>query len=123
MSPYKELLCKSKRKMLYDIRFDNLLVQIFKIINGNAPPVETTLYSKKIVKQSLRDTFLLSVPRYSTIKYGLNSLRVHGAIQWNKSPKSVKSCENVNIMKNRLVGIENECRCGSCVKCYFSLQR
>ena len=120
ISPYKQLLVKSKRKMLIDIRSDNLLVEIFKIIQSKAPPIESTFFTKKIIKKSLRDTNLLIIPKYNTVRYGLNSLRVHGAITWNKSSISLKSSENVHIMKNKLAKTQNECECGSCVKCFLS---
>ena len=123
VSPYKTLLERSKRKLLYEEREDMLIELVFKVLHGLSPPIDNNMFVRQSFNHNLRDTNILKTPNYETVKFGFNSLKVSGALCWNRLPNAIKNCDTLGCLKNALHNYRPQCECGSCVKCFFYVSR
>ena len=119
VSPYNVLLKMSNRKLLYEEREDMLIELVFKVLHGLSPPIDNNMFVRQSFNHNLRDTNILKTPNYETVKFGFNSLKVSGALCWNRLPNAIKNCDTLGCLKNALHNYRPQCKCGSCVKCFF----
>ena len=122
-SMYQNVLKRANKKMLYEEREDIVVETVYKIINNMVPPLDNSMFTSQITMYNLRNSNMLNVPSYQTVTFGFNSIRVNGAIRWNKLPMQIKNCDNLRCFKNALQKYRYQCNCGSCIKCFFYASR
>ena len=80
-----------------------ILMQVFKILNGQSPLYLVDLISRHVPTRALRsrDTNLLAVPRSSS-KFGDRRFSVSGPRLWNDLPIYIKNAESLTQFKTLL---------------------
>jgi hypothetical protein len=53
-STYKELLCKADKSCLYVTRLRNMLLMVYKVLNGNCPPIKKDFFEVQEMHYNLR---------------------------------------------------------------------
>ena len=99
-SPYKDLLNKSRRDLLFVSRIKRLAMLVFKSVYSIGPPFLHDLFSIKNSKYDLRNENKNVIqPRVNSSKYGLSSLRYSGSVIWNNLPHEFKTCISEDLFK------------------------
>ena len=114
-SSYENLLLKAGKSTLYINRLKEIMLSVYKIINGLMPPMDqrffetsTSVYNMRFVK--------MKVPQYNTVSYGKNSIRYQGAKLYNDLKlRSQFKC--LSDFKQFIRDWKPECACGSCLLC------
>ena len=115
-TPYVQLLDKHNKLSLYEQRVNNVIQMVFKILHGDAPPLQADFFTYINAPYNLREPMLYQ-HMFNTQSYGFNSLRVGGASLWNKLPLNIKCCDNICNLKKCLKSRGQTCQCGTCFKC------
>jgi hypothetical protein len=112
-SLYADLLYRAKMCPLELMREKNVIIDIYKCINGIG-----SLYMKELFRLQKEDSRrgpTLQQPRARTAKYGTHSLKTLGPRLWNNLPKDTKISGSVNILKSKLEKYTGyPCRCAQC---------
>ena len=78
-------------KTLCNRRLQDLVMLIFKVINGILPEYLRDLFVLRNNVKNLRGTNSLVVPRKNTTTFGLYSTSFTGANMWNSLPDELRS--------------------------------
>ena len=80
-----------------------ILMQVFKILNGQSPSYIVVLISRHVPTRALRsrDTILLAVP-CSSLKFGGRRFSVSGLQLWSDLPIYIKNAESLTQLKTLL---------------------
>ena len=88
------LLQLSNLQPLLISRFKAILYEVYKCTREINPSFMNELFSKIIHPYHTRSGSMLTQPRASSIKYGINNFVFQGAKLWNSLPASAKGLEN-----------------------------
>ena len=122
LSTYSELRVRAGRPTLYAQRRNQILLEIFKIIHGKGPNYLRELCKVKDTGYDLRNSIMLSKPKCTTTKYGLNSFRYNGATIWNKQHADTTNMTRIQEFKRRLKDCSDfNCTCNDCVECMINI--
>ena len=118
-STYDELLTKTGKRMLHVIHKSNLVDFVFKVINGLAPPMDSSFFIKQVSPYNMRDNNKLVIPPFDTIQFGKKSIRFQGPSLWNSLPGYIKCYEDHDAFKLTLSKSDflSDCKCTSCILC------
>ena len=116
-SSYDDLLEKGNHKTVHQLHIKKLVVKVYKCINGDCPEILKYFFvTNENINYNLRISNLLTLPKkYSTITYGLHSLKYRGSATWNSLPDSLKACNSVSVLKCKLKEYEIHCYCKLCL--------
>ena len=118
-SPYQDLLDKTGKEMLYVTRKNGLIIFVYKVLHGLAPPVSNSFFKIQETPYNMRDNYKLIKPIYKTIQYGKRSVAYQGAQLWNMLPSHVKHNNELSDFKTCLKAEKgvHACECGNCIIC------
>ena len=115
-SDYQSLLNKGGHFTIHEMNKRSLLVEVFKCLNNENPPILANMFTYKNLNYNLRRSNLLALPQPNTITYGLNSFKFRGSMAWNCLPDILKNLINSNEFKEK---IRNQkvikCNCQICI--------
>ena len=114
-STYDQLLEKAKLPTLQIRRMKSMAIEVFKILNGTAPPVLSDLVEKREGKYNFRYTNILNIPRVNTTRSGKKSFRYAAPVLWNSFPDHFRTTSNFNQFR-RVLSAWNGQHC-SCISC------
>ena len=82
----------------------NILLTVYKSLNGLAPDYLSALIDVRRPTSSLRssDKLLLNVPKINTVTYGQRAFSYVAATLWNSIPDNIRNSVTVEIFKTRL---------------------
>ena len=112
-----DLLQTCKKLPLYITWIHRCMETVFKITNDLYPEYFNQFFVFKHNIYNIITTGNLSLPVYSTIKYGKSSISYMGPYYWNMLPKEIKNVDNLNIFMSKLKSWLPKCACDSCTKC------
>ena len=95
------LLEKTKTVSLNDRRIQDMLIQVYKSLNNEAPTYIRELLQDRAYT-SLRGVRKLKLPKVRTTKYGLNSFRYCAPKQWNSLSDIERTAKNLNVFKTAI---------------------
>ena len=92
---------------IQDIITFQIVKFVFEFLNNKAPLTLNDIFTKKstIHNYPTSAMFKLYIPKINTIKYGINSIKCNGLINWNLLLKiylSIKEIETVSSLQNLL---------------------
>ena len=112
---YEQCLERAKIPCLKLGREQYILTEIYKALNGFSPEYMSEIFTVKQVGYNLRNSFILDIPRFQTVKYGKNSVRYAGAALWNQLPNHIKNSNSLKEFKEKIKNWNGvECRCSQC---------
>ena len=88
-----ELLQFTNDIKIHQRNINALLTEIFKCLFCLSPEVNRDLFIPKTLNYSLRTSYLLTLPKTRTLRFGTNSLIFRGSQLWNSLPDCVKLSE------------------------------
>ena len=116
-SNYHELLNRGNLFMIHEENKRRLLIEVFKCITGENPPLLNRLFTRKENQNNLRINDILVLPKASTKTWGLHSFAYRGSRAWNTLPDNIKSSHSSKEFKAGLKNIGNLiCTCKLCIK-------
>jgi len=114
-SNYQSLLKRGNHSTIHEMNKESLLVEVFKCLNGENPPILSNIFTYKNINYNLRRSNLLTLPRPNT-NYGLNSFKYRGSMAWNNLPDIYKNCRNSKDFKEKINHQKVvKCNCPICI--------
>lgn len=108
-SSYADLLKRADRTLMYVQRLRSILKLVYKCLNKEGPAYLHDMFTLNEGSNSRKGSQLIQ-PKFSTIKYGFNSVRYQGSRWWNLLDNNFKV--NTNFKK-----WEPQCTCTTCDLC------
>ena len=119
-SPYQQLLHNCGKSTLFLQRLQKLMEVMYRILNGLYPQYLNNSITVEEL-QHLRCQSRLSVPRFSTIRYGKKSLSYLSPVLWNTLDNYIQQCKVLTAFKKRVKLWKGPtCNCGLCAQCRIS---
>ena len=110
-----ELLVKWNHPTIHDRNLKFLIIEVFKCLNNESPPLLNGLFQVKNNTYDLRINNLLILPNVSTQTYGTHSLKYRGSSTWNYVPDDLKDANDSLVLKDKLKTITfAHCTCKIC---------
>ena len=115
-SNYHELLKKGNHPNIHEMNKRRLLVEVYKCINKESPPILNGIFTSKENGINLRINNKLVLPKVSTQR-GLHSFTYRGSRAWNTLSDDLKKSCSVKEFKSRLSDITAlDCTCKLCIR-------
>ena len=87
-----------------------LMTEIYKIVNGIAPPIMNSLFMFRLNQHNLRNFQELLTEKRTTVNYGLETYRA--PIIWAKLPSEYKLAGSLTVFKSKIKFWKREiCTC------------
>ena len=91
------------------------MTEIYKSINHLNPPLMWDFFVPKSSRYSLRDNYILVLPKVTSLKYGTNSFIFKGSYLWNTLPIEIKNSTTLNEFKTSIKKWNaSTCTCSIC---------
>ena len=91
------------------------MIEIYKIVNGIAPPIMNALFTFRLDQHNLRNFQELSPEKRNTVNYGLKTVTYRALILWAKLPSEYKLAGSLTAFKSKLKSWKCEiCTCRLC---------
>ena len=97
---YEEICNQEEQLNIRKKCLKTIAIIIYKVRRGIAPSFLHDLVTVLNSSYDMRDNERCTVPEYSTVKYGKNSLRYFGAKIWNTLPNPIKNSPSLNTFKS-----------------------
>ena len=85
-----------------------LMTEIYKIVNGIAPPIINFLFTLRLNQHNLRNFQELLTEKRNTANYGLETVTYRGPVLWSKLPSEYKLAGSLTAFKLKICEI---CTC------------
>jgi hypothetical protein len=112
---YRELLNRSERETMQNIRLKQLVIYVYKCIFLKSPKYLHDIFSIKCTPYEMRSSVILEQPKVNTVNNGLLSFSYHGAKLWNQLPNEIKSIPTFMKFKRMVMKYDSQlCTCSYC---------
>ena len=116
-SNYVVLLNRGNHITIHEENKRRLLLEVFKCIKGENPPLLNGLFLHKGTQNNLRINNRLILPKTTTKTYGLHSFVYRGSRAWNTLADDLKTLHSSKNFKASIKNIKDlECSCKLCIK-------
>ena len=115
-SNYQQLLLKGNHVTVHQKNLKTLAVKTFKSAQGYSPKFINALFTAKKVQYNHRIQNLLTLPKASTITYGLHSFTYRACSTWNTINDDIKDSLFVSVFKREIKKLQIKCACKVCTK-------
>ncbi len=116
---YEELRTLSCIPLVYVQRLRRILDEIYKCYHKINPSYLHSLIEPKENVDFLRNSNILTIPRFNTVTYGINSFTYQGATLWNGLDNNIKSLDHKKF-KQAISEWIPVCECSTCIFCKLS---
>ena len=107
---------KAIMKQFIKKKLKQLIIKVFKCLNGESPEILNGIFARKNITHNLRINNLLKLPSNSnTITNGLHSFGFRGSATWNALPDDYKNCKSSSVLKQHLRNHNIKCSCKLCM--------
>ena len=91
------------------------MIEIYKILNGIAPPIINFLFTFRLNQHNLRNFQELLTEKRNTVNYGLETVTYRAPIVWVKLPSEYKLVGSLTAFKSKIKSWKCEiCTCRLC---------
>ena len=91
------------------------MTEIYKIVNGIAPPIMNSRFTFGLNQHNLRNFQELSTEKRSTVNYGLETVTYWAPIIWAKLPSEYKLAGSLTAFRSKIKSWKDEiCTCRLC---------
>ena len=90
ITSYQDLLQRIRLPSMETRRIQDMLLTIKNSISDKAPPPIRDLITLRSAKYTLRNDYILSLPKVNSTKYSLILWRYFAAEKWNELPNDIK---------------------------------
>ena len=78
------------------------MTEIYKIVNGIAPPITNPLFTFGLNQHNLRNFQELSIEKRNTVNYGLETVTYRALIIWAKIPSEYKLAGSLTAFRSKI---------------------
>ena len=78
------------------------MIEIYKILNGIAPPIINFLFTFRLNQHNLRNFQELLTEKRNTVNYGLETVTYRAPILWAKLPSEYKLAGSLTAFKSKI---------------------
>ena len=119
---FKILLEKQYDFSIHQTNLQVLITEIYKIINGIAPPIINFLFTFRLNQHHLRNFQELSTEKRNAVNYCFETVTYKAPILWAKLPSEYKVAGSLTAFKLKIKSrIYEICTCRLCKKYELSL--
>ena len=116
-SNFEVLLEKQHDFSIHQRNVQVLMTEIYKIVNGIAPPIMRSLFTFRLNQHNLRNFQELLTEKRNTVNYGLETVTYRAPIIWAKLPSEYKLAGSLTAFKLKIKSWKCEiCTCRLCKK-------
>ena len=116
-SSFEVLLEKQHDFSIHQRNLQVLMNEIYKIVNGIAPPIMNSLFTFRLNQHNLRNFQELLTEKRNTVNYGLETVTYRAPIIWAKLPSEYKLAGSLTAFKSKIKSWKCEiCTCRLCKK-------
>ena len=90
-STFEHLLQANNEITTHQRNLQVLMVEVFKIINGFAPPIMEDFFLLHEKTHNVRNFQILSFESKKTVRYSLETVKYRTSLLWANLPKSIKT--------------------------------
>ena len=98
---YQELLDRAKLPTLYNRRLQDIASSMFKVKHSPVPVNISDLFNIKNTQYKLRNSDF-ELPRFETVRFGRNSIKYMGPLNFSKLPRHLRMIEILNSFKRNV---------------------
>ena len=114
-STFKHLLQANNEITTYQRNVQVLMVEVFKMINGFAPPVMEDFFLFRENTHNIRNFQMISKEPKKTVRYGLETVKYRALLLWVNLPEEYKTTASLNNFKTKTkTGKSETCVCPLC---------
>ena len=99
---YEHLLQGNNEITTHQRNFQLLMVEVFKMINGFAPPVMKDFFLFRENAHNIRNFETISKKTKKTVRYGLEAVKYRTPLLWANLPKKYKTATSLNRFKTKI---------------------
>ena len=116
-SNFEALLEKQHDFSIHQRNLQVLMTEIYKIVNGIAPPIINSLFTFRLNQHNLRNFQELLTEKRNTVNYGLETVTYRAPIIWAKLPSEYKLAGSLTAFKSKIKSWKCAiCTCRLCKK-------
>ena len=78
------------------------MVEVFKIINGFAPPIMEDFFLFRENTYNIRNFQIIYNGSKKTVRYGLEAVKYRAQLHWAKLPEKYKTATSLNSFKTKI---------------------
>ena len=93
------------------------MTEIYKIVNGIAPPITNSLFTFRLNQQDLRNFQELLTEKRNSVNYGLETVTYRALIIWAKLPSEYKLAGSLTTFKSKILEKSWKCEICTCRLC------
>ena len=109
-SNFENLLDKNKEITIHQRNLQVSMIEIFKIINGYAPPIMDKFLIFRENTHNLRN-FQIILNENKTVRYGLETISYRAPLLWANLPEEYKLADSLSEFKSKI----KTWKCDTCV--------
>ena len=102
VSTFQDILEITKEETLHQNNLESVAKEIYKFLNGLAPPITNCTFMIRNNKYNLRDFQCLYSTNKRTVKYGTETVLYRGPQIWNLVPEKTKNTSSFDIFKKEI---------------------
>jgi hypothetical protein len=87
-------------------RMHNILILVYKALNGLAPQYIRNLFTYRSCSINLRGEDLLTIPNVNTTAHDLHSITYYGSKLWNSLTNSIRTLPTLRAFKSAIADLE-----------------
>ena len=115
-SDFNSLLENNNETTIHYRNIQILVTEIYKVMNGIAPPIMDSLFRVREVDYNLRNIRTLESSTKKTVKYGLETLSYRSPTLWSLVPPEIKSVSSLTLFKSKSKNWKcDKCPCRLCL--------
>ena len=112
---FQVLLEKQHNFSIHQRNLQVLMTEIYKIVNGIAPPIMNSLFTFRLNQHNLRNFQELLTEKRNTVNYGLETVTYRAPVLWSKLPSEYKLAGSLTAFKSKIKSWKCEiCTCRLC---------
>ena len=114
-SSFEHLLQANNETTTHQRNLQVLIVEVFKIINGFAPPVMEDFFLFRENTHNIRNFQIIYNESKKTVRYGLETAKYRTLLLWANLPGKYKTATSLNSFKTKIKAWKREtCVCQLC---------
>ena len=98
---YQELLDRATLPTLYNRRLQDIVTMMFKVKHSLVPVNIPDLFNLKNTQYNVRNSDF-QLPGFETVRFGRNSIKYMGPLNWSKLPRHLRMIETLNSFKRNI---------------------
>ena len=101
-STFEHLLQANNEITTHQRNLQVLMVEVFKIINGFAPPIKEDFFLFRENTYNIRNFQIIYNGSKKTVRYGLETVKYRAQLHWAKLPEKYKTETSLNSFKTKI---------------------